>query len=128
MDNASKALLMAGSVLVAVLIISLGVCLFQSGSIVLNGTTDDFLTQAVTNYNQRYVNFIGGDISSSNTRSLMNSINKHNNNKEEVSTYGKIDKYGKTETKDIVTGKTYTIEVVHYSKQGAITGIKISEN
>ncbi len=128
MDNASKSLLMAGSILIAILLISFGRHLFNSGTVLIGDTGNQLLTRAINNYNQRYLGFVGTEIKSSDAKQLIQIIDNHNRNKDEVRSYGKVDKFGITDTKDIFVGKTYNVEITYYNKQGAIAGMKITQN
>ena len=128
MDNASKALIMAGAILVAVMIISLAVFLFNAGANNTRDLNDNLTTREVLQYNQRYTVYLGAYISGADAKTLLNVIDQHNNNVEELSYYGKIQKLGDTtSSKDVLVTKKYKAEISSYDSQGAISGISITK-
>ena len=84
MENASKALIMAGAILVAILIVSLGVLIFNnfSKSVKDSANMDE---QEIANFNSKLTPYIGDNISGSQVNALIQlviSINTsaHNSN------------------------------------------------
>ena len=84
MENASKALIMAGAILVAILIVSLGVLIFNnfSKSVKDSANMDE---QAIANFNSKLTPYMGDSISGSQVNALIQlviSINTsaHNSN------------------------------------------------
>ncbi len=75
MENASKALIIAGAILLAILIIGLGMYIYQQASGVMGQTNLD--SQQVTAYNSEFLQYEGTN-SGSNTRALYNLIVSHN--------------------------------------------------
>lgn len=77
MDNASKALIIAGGVLIAVMIISLGVYVFQ-GAGTLSQSYDEKLTQdEINTYNNKFLVY-EKDINAQNMVSLINLVKENN--------------------------------------------------
>lgn len=75
MENASKALIIAGAILLAILIIGLGMFIYQQASGAMTGANlDPTKAQA---YNQEFKNY-EGTISGSNARALYETIASHN--------------------------------------------------
>lgn len=70
MENASKALIMAGAVLVAILIVSLGVVIFNnfSKSVKDNANMDE---QEIANFNSKLTPYMGDSISGSQVNALI---------------------------------------------------------
>ena len=70
MENASKALIMAGAVLVAILIVSLGVIIFNnfSKSVKDNANMDE---QEIANFNSKLTPYMGDSISGSQVNALI---------------------------------------------------------
>ena len=90
MDNASKALVMAGAILIAVMLISLGVLLFTQArerTVGLIGATD---TDIVNSHNQTFQNFVGVNKSQAEYRALVSQINAYNLNIEQSNQFGVI--------------------------------------
>ena len=85
MDNASKALIIAGSILLAVLIISLGVAIFTnlSGSAKEAANMDE---QEISNFNSKISPYVGKNVNGSQVNALIQlviSINNSSINSEE---------------------------------------------
>lgn len=59
MENASKALLMAGGVLIAIIVISIGVFLFLSYGEIGSNYEETTATNEVTKYNTNFTKFLG---------------------------------------------------------------------
>ncbi len=90
MDNASKALVMAGAILIAVMLISLGVLLFNRARDISNDATSGIDRQTITAYNNEWMNYEGEQKSASVVRSLIQAVNSQNNNAESSYKYGYI--------------------------------------
>ena len=82
MENASKALIIAGSVLIAILVISLGLLIFKSTS----GTTDQTQklgeTLEIQQFNSQFLKYCGDSVKGSQVRTLCEVIIAHNANSE----------------------------------------------
>lgn len=81
MDNASKALIMAGAILIAVAIVGIGIYIFSTA----NALTDDAVGQidalAVSAVNAKLENYEGDNVRGSEVRQMMKDINTLNLNK-----------------------------------------------
>lgn len=75
MENASKALIIAGAILLSILIIGLGMFIYQQAAGAMNGANLD--PQKANAYNQEFTNY-AGTISGANARSLYSVIASHN--------------------------------------------------
>ena len=130
MDNASKAIVIAGAVLIAVMIISLGVFLFNSASNTGKDFSTSMVSKEILQYNSRYSTYTGAGVSYSDTKSLINNIRQHNSNVEELGQYSRIawDVNGSNENmSSLKPTETYKIEISSYDSQGVITGIHIEK-
>ena len=88
MENASKALIIAGAILLSILLISLGIIIFNQAKDVVSGSG---MTQAeVQSFNSKFTQY-EGNIKGSAVRSMVQEV-MSNNNSEEASdeTYVKI--------------------------------------
>lgn len=78
MENASKALLIAGSVLIVILLIAFGMRIFNSTS----GTTDNLkgamATTEIAQFNSKFTPYVGQGKSVAQVRSLANIVIAHN--------------------------------------------------
>ncbi len=75
MENASKALIIAGAILLAILIIGLGMYIYQQASGVMSQTSLD--SQQVTAYNSEFLQYENTQ-NGSNAKALYNLIASHN--------------------------------------------------
>lgn len=122
MENASKALIIAGSILVSILLISIGVFIINSISGTQSSMEDTMGTQAIETFNSVYTAYVGSQ-SGSNVRSLLNKI-ATNNSKTPVTHLINVTTGGGTEVNDpgeisklaaqIVSTQTYTITIAKY--------------
>ena len=76
MENASKALIIAGAILLAILIISLGIMIYNQASGVVNNNA---MTEVeVSSFNQRFSQYFGKKVRGANVNSLINAVNNNN--------------------------------------------------
>lgn len=128
MENASKALIIAGAILLAILLISLGIMIYNQASGVVNNNA---MTEVeVTTFNQKFEQYLGDNVRGANVRSLLNAINTNNmstdDDSKKVSLIGAVT--DPTSKSSISTGKTYKVEVTKNTTGGLISEIKITEN
>ncbi len=83
MENASKALIIAGAILLSILIIGLGMFIYQKAVGLADTSTID--SAKVDAYNSKFENY-KGIISGSQARTLCNTIKSHNRNTAEDET------------------------------------------
>ena len=128
MENASKALIIAGAILLAIVIISLGL-------IVVNNTRDtvdsaNMNEQEVQAYNAKFTPYEGSNISGTRVKTLCQAIrasNAANENKIEDSEikHGSTTGLEKVE-KEIDSGKNYTVSF-SYGSNSLIDGVIIKD-
>lgn len=119
MENASKALIIAGAILISILIVGLGVIIYNNVSdIARSGTLDE---QQISAHNSPFENYFGNNVSGSNVRALISAINNNNrtaqSNDESVGNYifvkindGTASTFNATiSAADIRTSKNYTV-------------------
>ena len=132
MDNASKALIIAGAILLAILIISLGIMIYNQASGVVNNNA---MTEVeVTSFNQKFEQYLGENVRGANVNSLVNAVNTNNMSTDDDSKIVTLD--GATATasgantynKNFSTGKTYQVTVEEHTTGGLISKIKIEAN
>lgn len=75
MENASKALIIAGAILLAIAIIGIGMYVYQNASNAIQGANMD--QQAITTYNSEFVKY-QGTIKGSDAKSLCDTVMAHN--------------------------------------------------
>lgn len=147
MENASKALIMAGAILIAIMIISLGILVFSrmSSSAKSAANMDE---QEIANFNSKLTPYIGQNVNGSQVNALIqlvisidNSAVSANDTTKIVSIEYPIDDagnknkifvesgaiHGTDNTKRVITGagKFYKVEAVY--KDGLINEIKVNK-
>lgn len=131
MENASKALIMAGAVLLALLIISLGVLVYNnySKTVVKNS---DLTEQEITSLNSKILPYIGDNVSGSKVNALITvvyAMNRNIDGDKITMTWnnGGIDSsgnYSGTEKK-VKTGVYYKVNITEYSSSGLVKKIEV---
>ena len=129
MENASKALLIAGAILIVILIIGVGMIVFNS----IGGTIDEGVrqmsSQEKTMFNQQFEQYAGDRINGSNVKALINKVNA-NNSQLGSNTDPKYMKFKSgcsyTTTSAVSSAQTYTVTVTDTNKDGLDDEINIT--
>ena len=115
MENASKALIIAGAILISILIVGLGVIIYQNvAGIAKTGTLD---STEITAHNSPFEGYFGDYVSGSNVKALLTQVSANNSaanrNDETVGNYiYVVDGTGATITSSsIKTGKMYYVRL-----------------
>ena len=142
MENASKALIIAGAILLAILIISLGIMIYRQASGVVDSNAMDEV--AVSSFNEKFQQYVGENVRGANVNALINSIIQNNlsNSGDEskqihltvtatnwngsTKPSNKIVK-SNSETGSAQTGRSYAISATPDEKSGYITLITITD-
>lgn len=82
MENATKALIIAGAVLISILLISVGIMVFNSASDPINQAGDSSAKQAIQIFNESFSPYLGNSISAQQAKSLISAINSNKGNTE----------------------------------------------
>ena len=119
MENASKALIIAGAILLAILIISLGILIYnQASGVVTNNSMDEVSIQT---FNNKFLQYAGEQKGSA-VRSLLSQVNSSKaSDPEHVVT---IDP-STIDTADIQSGGTYSVTVNIDSTTGYVNQVVI---
>ena len=145
MENASKALIIAGAILLSILIIGIGMTIYKQATGVLNNNSMD--EQEIAAYNETFESYEGTNVKGAKVQALVQAVNNHNRTADEsrkivIVDPGKgnsltedysaddanKDLKGETYSKSkYQTGKTYIISFAHDSKTGLLTKIGIAE-
>ncbi|MBO5141582.1 MAG: hypothetical protein J6C46_01055 [Clostridia bacterium] len=80
MDNASKALIIAGAILIAVMLVSLGVMLYNTASGVAETTIGSVEALGVSGFNAQFETYLGTGKSKSQAAGLVSKVIANNNN------------------------------------------------
>ena len=128
MENASKALIIAGAILLSILLISLGIMIFNQAQTTVQ---DSGMSQAeISTFNSKFTKY-EGKIKGTEVKSLIQEVT---NNSQDESTEHQVTLDGPDtgtggtstyKTSKYVNTKTYTVSIEEYSDNGRISKIKI---
>lgn len=135
MENASKALIIAGAILLAILLISMGMLVLNKATGILDN--DQLDEAAVTTFNQRFTKYEGDNVKGSNVRSLLSEVAAYNGSEDVTANgataisfaNGSIVSYSDgqiTGSGNISNTKSYKVEITKYTK-GKVSEIKITQ-
>lgn len=139
MENASKALIIAGAILLAILIISLGIMVFNQASGVMDPNAMDAV--AASTFNQKFEQYEGSNVRGANVNALLRTIAQNNlTNSGDTSkqiTVKVTAENWETGTKPTgvitavgakaSTGKSYEVTTTADTKSGYITTVTIAD-
>ena len=124
MENASKALIIAGAILLAILIISLGILIYNQAAGIANGNSMSEVE--ITQFNTQFTQYEGKQ-SGTTVRSLLQKVISNNLNADDDSKQVEVYLNGseilgendtEVPTSSIPTGETFTVSFV-YGTSGA---------
>ncbi len=129
MENASKALIIAGAILISIILISIGIMVIQSGQQLVSEAEQSMDEQTLLAYNTKYTNYIGKQRGST-IRTLVQQV--QSNNASNADLLISVEYGGQTYTNQEVTNvislinssSTYEVSV-EYSPAGRVNQIKI---
>mgnify|MGYP004662379515 CR=1 FL=1 len=134
MENASKALIIAGAILLSILLITLGIIVYRQAAGVMDNNAMD--ETAVTTFNEKFQQYAGENVRGTQVNSLLNTVKQNNlsnsgdSSKQVTVTYdanGSNWSGTKNETGKALTGKSYAVTCTPDTKSGYITTITISD-
>lgn len=135
MENASKALIIAGAILLSILIIGLGMLMFNQAKSAIEGTGID--DQKVATYNSQFDNYMGTNVNGTRVRSLYDTVRNHNiTTQDDESLIISINEANTASALNaaktaIKAGKTYSVTVAddgYDANTGYIINITVTEN
>lgn len=133
MENATKALMIAAAVLVAILIISLGIGIFNMASESMgNVDMDEYEVQA---FNEKFKQYVGDEQRGSKVNALLTAVFNHNLTETDeakkvsvtVGTSTYVSTSQSTAPTKVDTGKTYKVVANYNSKTALISSITVTE-
>lgn len=80
MENASKALIIAGAVLIAILLIAFGMIMINAAQTPIDTATAGVTSQGVQVFNSQFTSYAGTRVSGSNVKTLLSILNSNNAN------------------------------------------------
>lgn len=132
MENATKALMIAGAVLIAIMIIGVGIMIFQSGQETVNSSIGKMDQIEIDTFNSELLAYEGTQ-KGSNVKQLITKVITLNATNTGTYDDRVIEINGKKEANDLATertgitnGKTYNV-AMQYNSGGLITTITIGE-
>lgn len=136
MENASKALIIAGAILISILLIGVGMLVFSGAQGIFDESTSQMSDQQKKTFNSKFVNYEGAKVTGSNVRALVQDIISSNSTNQDIEdrlikingklmTSSEMSAY-KVET--INTGKTYKVVMVYGDATGLVSDITITVN
>ena len=123
MENASKALIIAGAILLAILLISLGIMIFTQAQ---DTVTNSGMSEAeIQSFNSKFLKY-EGNMKGTMVKSLIQEVSSNNGN--ENNAERKVTLNGATfpKTSQIENNKTYNV-VMTYGSDGRINVITVYE-
>ncbi len=140
MENASKALIIAGAILLAILIIGLGMFIYQQAAGVMQGI--NMSQEEIQAFNAKFDQYEGNNVRGANVNALLNQIVNNNLSTDDDSRKIKVtpsgtpaievstDANGKATkiTTKALTGRTYKVEFVKDASSALINEVKITIN
>ncbi len=136
MENASKALIIAGAILLAILLISLGIFIFSQAQDIV---TNSGMTQAeVSAFNSKFTKYEGNTIKGSTVRTMIQDVIANNADDNSTSngrtisvvikSGGKSTSYAsdKISSTGISNAKSYDVTITKYTK-GCVSEITVTE-
>ncbi len=134
MENASKALLIAGAILIAIVLITFGVIILGQGSEIINNSS--MSETEISTFNAKFTSFEGTKVRGSKVNSLLNTVLQNNISQEDESKkveVGSTDNGTDWLTKSATnignkadTGKTYSVKCSYNSTTGLINNITVT--
>lgn len=82
MENASKALIIAGSILIALLLVSVGIMLFNGSTGLFNSAKSKMTDQEKSLFNSTFTAYEGKNISGTSVKELLRTVVVNNDDKE----------------------------------------------
>ena len=133
MENATKALLIAAAVLVAIIIISLGVAIVSSAKGQVDQASTALSGAEIDAFNSKFDNYEGDSVSGTRVNALINAVFSHNlketDDSRKVQITGSINMTtGASSKAKAETGSRYTVKCLTPDKSGLIKTIEINKN
>lgn len=123
MENATKALIIAAAILIAIVLISLGVFVLGQGTTMVKENSD-MTENEVAALNSKFESYFGKKVSGTKVKQLQNAVAQHNRTADSDK---QITLFGVT---DVSASDTYTVEAGEngYSQSGLLKTINVSKN
>lgn len=143
MENATKALLIAAAVLVAILIISLGLVVYNMAAETVNNSAN-LSEYEIQSFNEKFTKYLGDNVSGTTVNAMINTVFNHNLAQEQDNAAKKVTVIVKSTSLSgtvidreaenpkspdkVDTGRRYTVEADYNPTSRLIETINVSEN
>ena len=125
MENASKALIIAGAILISILLISVGVLVMNSINPMKKSAQDRSESMAIQSFNAQFISY-EGEQSGSQVRAMFSAVKASNAvNTDHIVTVVDADEKEITNASGYSTNKKYTIEIINYDAGGYANKIQV---
>ena len=129
MENASKALIIAGAILISILLISVGIIIMNAINDPVSQAGSSAESQAIETFNSKFTAYEGTEVKGSTVKSLISTINSSNG----VEATNKVlfnDKDAPTisDIPDYSPNNTYSVVMTYDGTKGRIKTITCSKN
>ena len=130
MDNASKAIIMAGAVLIAIGLVGLGVYLFQSSTRLVDTENREMENRRIMSVNATFTKFEGACMGVD-VKSLLGTVQTYNSNVESDNDvikviYGSYEMVDTTNVSVFQNAKQYNVKC-EYNSLGRVNIIKVTD-
>ena len=128
MENASKALIIAGAILLSILIISLGIMVYNNAKETVGSTSLN--SQEIQTFNSQWEAYVGTNETAAEVNSMISAVIASNAAETNSGTNRTVTINSSTPTSTVTlsSSKTYTISAEYDSETGLITNLKYSSN
>lgn len=127
MENASKALIIAGAILISILLISVAILVINATNGVNEGMESEMDSMAIRTFNDKFTAYEGTDISANQVKGLISLVNSSNASNDVSAGQEKfVQVTGITSATQVSHNKKYTV-VLTYGAGGYVSVIDISE-
>lgn len=123
MENASKALIIAGAILLSILLISLGIMIFNQASDTVGG--DDMSKAEIQTFNSRFMKYEGTQKGTT-VKAMVNEVRANNGDLSDPDTIVTVNGSQTPETNGIDSKTNYTVTVHYDGPGGRINSIDFS--
>ena len=121
MENASKALLIAGAILLAILVVSLIIYLAVSGgNFLISNTNND--SSEIKAFNSKFTKYEGNSVSGTDVKQLLKDVNAVKQN-----TGDDISLTGLTKSNQIQNNKNYKVTLSYSDETGKVNSIDVQK-
>ena len=133
MENASKALMIAGAILIAVLLISLSIAVLDSTRKAQDAANKEVESVEIQSFNEQFMKYQGTIVTASQVKSLLLLIRANNSYYDfDSSTKEGTDKYvkvtGDVTSSSLFAHKTYRVTIDKFNENGFVSIIRVELN